>query len=57
MEEKNLYHLCFTCGLTQLIRCRAFEIYEWRFANDVPGTAEQDWLEAEKEMLEKIKFL
>ena len=33
--------------LTDFIRRRAYEIYERR--GDLPGTAEGDWLEAERE--------
>lgn len=35
------------------IRLRAFEIYEWRIENEIPGSATSDWLEAEIEILEQ----
>ena len=37
--------------IKECIEERAYEIYEWRVANEMPGCALSDWLEAEEEVL------
>ena len=48
------YQKCANCLVQQMIRCRAYEIYEWRIEYDVAGSELEDWLDAEREVLEKI---
>ena len=54
MENKSIYQKCFECCIEQMIHCRAYEIYEYRMEYGVDGSALSDWLEAEREVLEKI---
>ena len=54
MENKPIYQKCFDCCIMQMIRCRAYEIWEWRSEYNIPGDALQDWREAEREVLEKL---
>lgn len=37
--------------IREKIEARAFEIYEWRKENNVPGSAESDWFQAEAEII------
>ena len=37
------------------IELRAFEIYTFRCEYCIPGNAESDWVQAEKEMIEMYK--
>ncbi len=43
--------------LEERIKIRAYEIWQWREDNLIEGTAEQDWLEAEKELTEWMNDL
>jgi hypothetical protein len=52
--DKPVYQKCYECLVEQMIRCRAFEIWEWRVETDTPGDAASDWREAETEVLEKL---
>jgi len=33
------------------ITAKAYSIWEWRMANNIPGSAEQDWEEAQSEII------
>lgn len=37
--------------LQERIAARAYSIYEWRIANNIPGSAADDWMEAEGEII------
>jgi hypothetical protein len=37
-----------------MIRCRAYEIWEWRCEYDIESSELGNWLDAEREVLEKI---
>ena len=54
--ENNIpvYQQCFECCIEQMIKCRAFEIYEYRQEYNVEDSELEDWLQAEREVLEKI---
>ena len=52
--DKPVYQKCYECLVTQMIRVRAHEIWEWRMENEIDGSAPGDWLEAEREVLETI---
>lgn len=54
--ENNIpiYIKCQNCLVQQMIKSRAFEIYEYRQEYNVAGFELGDWLDAEREVLEKI---
>lgn len=52
--DKPIYQKCYDCLVRQMISVRAYEIYEWRLEYGIEGNALGDWLEAEREVLEKI---
>jgi hypothetical protein len=52
--DKPIYQRCYECLIAQMIRSRAFEIWEWRMETETPGDALSDWTKAETEVLEKI---
>ena len=55
MEDNiHIYSKCADCLIAQMIRSRAYEIWEWRIEYDVAGSELGDWCEAEREVLEKI---
>ncbi len=52
--EKPIYQKCHECLIEQMIRCRAYEIWEWRMESGAPGDTASDWREAEMEVLETL---
>lgn len=53
-ENIHIYSKCADCVVHKMIELRAYEIWDWRQEWGYEGTAEQDWLEAEGEILEKL---
>jgi hypothetical protein len=51
MDTEPVYLKCFNCCIKKIIEARAFEIWGYREANGIEGTAEEDYLEAERETM------
>lgn len=68
MNDIHFYSKCADCAIEQLIRLRAYEIWEYRGDNNlefrfdekkndlVKITAEDDWCEAEQEILKGLAY-
>lgn len=52
--KKKMRQKCYECQIDNLIRARAKYNYEWRELHFAEGSELEDWLNAEREVMEEI---